>query len=176
MWWWWWWLSGISWVSRYQKGKTNLDLMVQDTVNGSGISWAICKYAPCPRHIIITAPHHSVFYRLDALAPPQTIVKALKAETVVELKMVACFHSYLAQCSKLLSTSAIRSIQPSPPPLPPSASPPLPRKMTDWVNVLSPNWHKIGHFRDILPSQSLEGKVNNWNPEFWWRFVWYILR
>jgi len=32
-------------VSRHQKGKTNLDLLEQEIVSGSGISWAICKYA-----------------------------------------------------------------------------------------------------------------------------------
>jgi len=30
-------------VSWYQKGKTNLDLLEQETVNGSGIIWAVCK-------------------------------------------------------------------------------------------------------------------------------------
>jgi len=43
-------LSGTTWVSRYQKGKTNLDFT--EGVSGSGISWA---------------PHHSLFYRPDAL-------------------------------------------------------------------------------------------------------------
>ena len=39
--------------------------------DGSGISWTICKQsAPCSRQII-TTPHHSVFYRLDALPDPQ---------------------------------------------------------------------------------------------------------
>jgi len=41
-------------VSRYQKGKTrkvktNLDLLQQEIVSGSGICWAICKSAPHPR-------------------------------------------------------------------------------------------------------------------------------
>jgi len=41
-------------VSRYQKGKTrkvktNLDLLEQEIVSGSGICWAICKSAPHPR-------------------------------------------------------------------------------------------------------------------------------
>jgi len=62
-------LSGTTWVSRYQKGKINRDLLEQQIVNGSGISWAICKYAPCPRQITTPASHHSV-YRLDALLPP----------------------------------------------------------------------------------------------------------
>ena len=49
-----WNLSGTTRVSRYQKGKnqegkTNLDLLEQETVSGSGICWAICKSAPHPR-------------------------------------------------------------------------------------------------------------------------------
>jgi len=31
-------LSGTTQVSQYQKGKTNLDLLKQETVSGSGIS------------------------------------------------------------------------------------------------------------------------------------------
>ena len=49
-----WNLSGTAWVSRYQKGKnqegkTNLNLLEQEIVSGSGICWAICKSAPHPR-------------------------------------------------------------------------------------------------------------------------------
>ena len=38
-------------VSQYQKGKTNQDFTEarDSTVSGSGISWAICKSAPCSR-------------------------------------------------------------------------------------------------------------------------------
>ena len=44
-------MSGYTRVSRYQKGKTkkvktNLDLLEQEIVSGSGICWAICKSAP----------------------------------------------------------------------------------------------------------------------------------
>jgi len=46
-----WNMSGTTQVSRYQKGKTrtvktNLDLLEQEIVSGSGICWAICKSAP----------------------------------------------------------------------------------------------------------------------------------
>jgi len=37
--------SGTTRVSRYQKGKTSLDFLKQETVSGSGISWAVCKSA-----------------------------------------------------------------------------------------------------------------------------------
>ena len=46
----------------------------QETVSGSGISWAICKSAPCSRQITTPAPHHSVFYRPDALPAAQPTV------------------------------------------------------------------------------------------------------
>ena len=43
----------------------------QETVSGSGISWAICKSAPRCRQITTPAPHHSVFYRTNALPAAQ---------------------------------------------------------------------------------------------------------
>jgi len=58
-------------VSQYQKGKTNLDLLEQETVSGSGISWAICKSASHRRQITMPASHHSVFYRPDVLPAAQ---------------------------------------------------------------------------------------------------------
>ena len=53
-------------MSQYQKGKnqenkTNLDLLEQEIVSGSGIYWAMCKSAPHPRHVTTPTPHHSVF-------------------------------------------------------------------------------------------------------------------
>ena len=35
-------------------------LLKQETVGGSGISWAICKSAPRSRQITMPAPHHSI--------------------------------------------------------------------------------------------------------------------
>ena len=46
-------------------------LLKQETVSGSDISWAICKYAPRSRQITTPAPHHSDFYRPDALPAAQ---------------------------------------------------------------------------------------------------------
>ena len=42
-------------------------LLTQETVSGSGISWAVCKSAPRSRQIATPALHHSVFYRPDDL-------------------------------------------------------------------------------------------------------------
>ena len=58
------------WAST-RKVKTIWILPKQETVSGSGISWAICKSAPHSRQITMPAPHHSVFYRSDALPGAQ---------------------------------------------------------------------------------------------------------
>jgi len=50
-------LSGIIQVSWYQKVKLILILLKQETVSGSGISWAICKSAHRSRQITMPAPH-----------------------------------------------------------------------------------------------------------------------
>jgi len=65
-----WILSGTTRVSQYQKGKTNLDLLEQEIVSGSGICWVICKSAPHPRQITMPAPHHSVFTGRMPFLPP----------------------------------------------------------------------------------------------------------
>jgi len=63
-------LSGITQVSRYQKSNTNLDLLKQETVSGSGIRWAIGKSAHRSRQITTPAPHHSFFTGRMPFLPP----------------------------------------------------------------------------------------------------------
>ena len=46
-------------------------LLKQETVSGSGIIWAICKSEPRSRQITTPTPHHSVFFRPDALPAAQ---------------------------------------------------------------------------------------------------------
>ena len=69
--------SGTTRVSRDQKGKTNLDLLKQETVSGSGISWAICKSAPRsrPRRLYILCWRQYSRRKLSpTLATPTTLV------------------------------------------------------------------------------------------------------
>ena len=54
-----------------RKVKPTWILLKQETVSGSSISWAICKFAPHSRQITTPARHHSVFYRPDALPAAQ---------------------------------------------------------------------------------------------------------
>ena len=58
--------------------ETNLDFTKQETVSGSGISWALCKSAPHSRQITTPAPQHSVFYRPDALPAIQQTAHNLR--------------------------------------------------------------------------------------------------
>ena len=58
------------WAST-RKVKPIWILLKQETVSGVGISWAICTSAPRSRQITTPAPHHSVFYRPDALPATQ---------------------------------------------------------------------------------------------------------
>ena len=66
-----WILFGTTRVSRHQKGKTNLDLLEQEIVSGSGISWAICK-----SHASI--PPLSFLHARCPSCHPTNSVKALK--------------------------------------------------------------------------------------------------
>ena len=58
------------WAST-RKVKSIWISLKQETMSSSGISWAICKYAPHSRQITMPANYHSVFYRLDALPAAQ---------------------------------------------------------------------------------------------------------
>ena len=49
----------------------DMHILLKYAVSGSGISWAICKSALHSRQITMPAPHHSVFYRPDALPAAQ---------------------------------------------------------------------------------------------------------
>ena len=62
-------------------------------MSGSGISWAICKSAPCPRHITMPASHHSDFYRPDALPVAQQQQQSTEEDhnkTFQERKQTIC--------------------------------------------------------------------------------------
>jgi len=62
-------------MSQYQKGKAIGILPKQQTVSGSGISWARCKSAPYSRQTTMPAPSKKFFDRLDDLAAQSTASK-----------------------------------------------------------------------------------------------------
>jgi len=65
-------------------------LLKQETVSGSGISWDICKSTTRSRQITMPAPHHSVFYRPDALPAAQpTATKHWRHKTTKMLTLIS---------------------------------------------------------------------------------------
>ena len=99
-------LSGTTQVSRYQKVKSIWILVKQETVSGSGISWAVCKSAPRSRQITTPAPHHSVFYRPDALPAAQPTVSEHWNQDMLTsckkyLHLCLLWHSLKMECEKL---------------------------------------------------------------------------
>jgi len=85
-------LSGTTQVSQYQKGNTNLQ---QETVSGSGISWAIRKSAPRSRQKTMPAPHHSVFLQTGCPScRPTNSVKALKALYSLGVTLLGVYTVY----------------------------------------------------------------------------------
>ena len=108
--------SRTTWVSQYLKGKTRLDLneTIDDGVCGcSGISWTICKQsAPHCRQITTPTPHHSIFYRPDALPDAQPTVSKHWRQIIIAMQMSRirlscvgrklkhrfCFHEIIKDC------------------------------------------------------------------------------
>ena len=64
---------GVPRSAATRKVKPIWILLEQETVSGSGISWAICKSAPCSRQITMPVPHYSKFFtgRMPFLLPNQ---------------------------------------------------------------------------------------------------------
>ena len=90
------------WAST-RKVKPIWILLKQETVSGNGISWAICKSAPCSRQITTPAPHHSVFYRPDALPATQPTAskhwRHLYQKYSQIIHMCVLLLQHLTQCS-----------------------------------------------------------------------------
>ena len=71
-------------------------LLKQETVSGSGISWAICKSAPRSRQITTPARHHSVFYRPDALPAAQpTASKHWREQQIWQQQLIIYYHTLI---------------------------------------------------------------------------------
>ena len=71
--------SGTTRLGRYQKGQTNLDFTEARDSEWQWHQMAIYMYksAPRSRQITTPAPHHSVFYRPDALPAAQPTASKL---------------------------------------------------------------------------------------------------
>ena len=95
-------LSLPAWASA-RKVKPIWILLKQETVSGSGIIWAICKSAPRSRQITTPAPHHSVFYRPDALPAAQPTASKHWRRSIksAEIMYVRGLATAVSSCTKL---------------------------------------------------------------------------
>jgi len=80
---------GLTGWAGTRKVKPTWILQKQETV--SGISWAACKSAPRSRQMTMPAPHHSVFYRSDALPAAQPTASKHWRHTWVQSQMTPRF-------------------------------------------------------------------------------------
>jgi len=78
-------LSGATRVSRYQKGKSNLDFTEARDSEWQWHRLGICKSAPRSRQITMPAPHHSVF--LQAGCPSRHPTNSVKAHMQYSIKI-----------------------------------------------------------------------------------------
>jgi len=99
-------------VSRYQKGKAIWILQKQETVSGSGVSWVVCKSTPCCRQITMPVPHHSVFYRPDALPATQPTVSKHWRQFYLVVLSNTHTHTHTHIFLGLLGWSGTRKVKP----------------------------------------------------------------
>jgi len=96
-----------------RKVKPMWTLLKQETVSGSGISWAICKSAPRSRQITMPTPQQSVFYRPDALPAAQPTASkhwrhklhSKQCSSVGMLLLSGCITKRSVSCDKKLNQS-----------------------------------------------------------------------
>jgi len=74
-----------------RKEKPIWILLKQETVSGSGISWAVCKSAPHSRQITMPAPHRSVFTGWVPFLPPNQQRQSTEGTKNIHTYEFKCF-------------------------------------------------------------------------------------
>ena len=74
---------------------SHYNLLKQETVSGSGISWDLCKSAPRSRQIIMPAPHHSFLQAGCPFRCPTNGIKALKANNRCITNLLSDINDHL---------------------------------------------------------------------------------
>ena len=105
--------SGLPGWTGTRKKKPIWILLKQETMSGSGISWAICKSAPQSRQTTTPVPYHSVFYRPDALPATKptvskhwrhwgTLPKQFTTQTISSVRQWSQFEQTTCSSSGML--------------------------------------------------------------------------
>ena len=103
-------LSGLPGWADTRKVNPIWILLKQETVSGSGISWAICKSAPRSRQTTMPAPHHSVFTGWMPFLPPNQQRQSTEGKEIRQIRnrprkqKQAKYHNH---CSQLCNQTSI---------------------------------------------------------------------
>jgi len=93
---------GVPGQAGTRKVKPIWILLKQETVSGSGISWAICTSAPRSRQITMPTPHHSVFTGQMPFPPPnqqrQSTVQAVRMLITMMYQADETFYWTMQSC------------------------------------------------------------------------------
>jgi len=118
---------------------------------GSGISWTTCKtFALCSRQTTTPAPHHSIFYRPDALLATQTTVslRLTNRWDRRQLNSVSAYACYVDR-ERRANNTHLMAICPG---LPGWAST---RKVKPiCVTARDSEWHQLGHVQICTSTQT----------------------
>ena len=104
------------WAST-RKVKPIWNLLKQETVSGSGISWAICKSAPRSREITTPAPHCSLFHRPNALPATQPMTSVYWRQMLQQQKqfnnhflVYLCLLVFIQRLMRSFCSQALRQM------------------------------------------------------------------
>ena len=101
--------SGLPEWAGTRKVKPIWNLLKQETVSGSGISWGICKSASRSRQITTPTPHRSVFYRPNAIPAAQPTESKHWRQNTHRAKTKKMALMYLMVASKSRQYDAVKT-------------------------------------------------------------------
>jgi len=89
-----WTLYGITWLSQYKKGKTNVDFTEARNSERQWHQLAICKYVPRLKPKTMPAPHHSVFIDQMPFLPCNQQRQSIERNTKLSLTLNITMHIF----------------------------------------------------------------------------------
>jgi len=99
-------VSGTTRVSRYQKGKTKLDLLKQEIVSGSGISWAYANLHLAPGRQPRQHPTTQFFTGQMPCLPPNQQCQSTEGTSVIQTANITTRSDWRRHCLYSTVTAA----------------------------------------------------------------------
>ena len=102
-------LSGWAGTRKVKPICILLKQLEQETVTGCGISWAICKSAPCSRQITTPVPHHSIQAGCPSCHPTNSVIALTTTLSYLTDEVNCAWHSWTLMTATTLCLSCFRS-------------------------------------------------------------------